>query len=233
MCCSTRTSTRSIVARDPAGYPQPQEPPQQPPPPPPTRTTASTRRRAPRTPTAAQHLRRSAVRAGDDLVVATDELLEVRLALHARVLVDRHRLSVMLGQMQTWQPATLTGELVRLEPLSAAHADGLWDASRDASTWRWLPIPQPQTREELDALARRGARGGSSRRRAPLRDASHEERSHGRLDALSGAATRARGGRDRLDLAPSLCVGHGRQRGGEAADADPRLRDRGAVGGSS
>ena len=57
----------------------------------------------------------------------------------------------MLGRMQTWQPATLTGELVRLEPLSAAHADGLWDASRDAATWRWLPISRPETREELDA----------------------------------------------------------------------------------
>ena len=45
----------------------------------------------------------------------------------------------------------LEGELVRLEPMTAAHEDGLWEASRDERTWRWLSIEQPQTREEMHA----------------------------------------------------------------------------------
>ena len=49
------------------------------------------------------------------------------------------------------EPVTLTGRLVRLEPLSAAHEDDLWDASRDPATWRWLSVRQPATRAELRA----------------------------------------------------------------------------------
>ena len=45
----------------------------------------------------------------------------------------------------------LEGELVRLEPMALAHEDGLWEASRDARTWKWLSVVQPQTREELRA----------------------------------------------------------------------------------
>jgi RimJ/RimL family protein N-acetyltransferase len=51
----------------------------------------------------------------------------------------------------SWTAPTLEGELVRLEPMTAAHEDGLWEASRDARTWQWLSVPQPQTREELHA----------------------------------------------------------------------------------
>jgi len=56
----------------------------------------------------------------------------------------------------------LEGRVVRLEPMAARHAGGLWEASRDPRTWRWLPIAQPQTPEELegwvdDALAREAA----------------------------------------------------------------------------
>jgi len=50
-----------------------------------------------------------------------------------------------------WTTPTLEGELVRLEPMTAAHEDGLWEASRDERTWRWLSIEQPQTREEMRA----------------------------------------------------------------------------------
>jgi N-acetyltransferase len=48
-----------------------------------------------------------------------------------------------------WTATTLTGELVRLEPMTAEHEDGLWEASRDPETWRWLSVFQPQTREEM------------------------------------------------------------------------------------
>jgi RimJ/RimL family protein N-acetyltransferase len=53
--------------------------------------------------------------------------------------------------MERWQTPTLEGRLVRLEPLAARHADDLWEASRDPRIWRWLPIEQPQTREEWQA----------------------------------------------------------------------------------
>jgi RimJ/RimL family protein N-acetyltransferase len=53
--------------------------------------------------------------------------------------------------VQRWTTPTLTGRIVRLEPLAPAHADDLWDASRDPRVWRWLPIVQPQTREAWQA----------------------------------------------------------------------------------
>ena len=34
----------------------------------------------------------------------------------------------------------LDGELVRLEPLGAEHADSLRDAASDPDVWRWLPL---------------------------------------------------------------------------------------------
>ena len=49
-----------------------------------------------------------------------------------------------------WEAPTLEGRIVRLEPLSAERADGLWEASRDPQTWRWLSVVQPATRDEFD-----------------------------------------------------------------------------------
>ena len=50
-----------------------------------------------------------------------------------------------------WTTPTLEGELVRLEPMTREHEDGLWEASRDPLTWRWLSVFQPATREEMHA----------------------------------------------------------------------------------
>jgi len=50
-----------------------------------------------------------------------------------------------------WETPALEGRIVRLEPLSAEHADGLWEASRDPQTWRWLSVVQPSTGEAFDA----------------------------------------------------------------------------------
>lgn len=36
-------------------------------------------------------------------------------------------------------PITLTGRFVRLEPLSIAHAPGLWRAGDDPDIWRYIP----------------------------------------------------------------------------------------------
>ena len=59
---------------------------------------------------------------------------------------------------------------MRLEPLAQRHADDLWEASRDPRVWRWLPIVQPQTRDEWqgwmdDALGARRRTGSTSRSR--------------------------------------------------------------------
>jgi RimJ/RimL family protein N-acetyltransferase len=53
--------------------------------------------------------------------------------------------------VERWTTPTLEGEIVRLEPLAARHADDLWEASRDPRVWRWLPVVQPQGREEWRA----------------------------------------------------------------------------------
>jgi len=60
--------------------------------------------------------------------------------------------SVNLSTMAPWETPTLEGRLVRLEPLAQEHLDGLWEASRDPRTWRWLNVSQPQTRDAFDAL---------------------------------------------------------------------------------
>ncbi|HEX5582309.1 GNAT family protein [Gaiella sp.] len=49
-----------------------------------------------------------------------------------------------------WEAPTLEGTIVRLEQLAPTHADGLWEASRDPRTWRWLSVVQPSTRETFD-----------------------------------------------------------------------------------
>ena len=65
------------------------------------------------------------------------------------------------GVVERWLTRTLEGRIVRLEPLAQRHGDDLWEASRDPRVWRWLPIVQPQTRDEWpvvrDALRERVA----------------------------------------------------------------------------
>lgn len=65
--------------------------------------------------------------------------------------------------MERWAGTRLEGRLVVLEPLTAEHEQGLWEASRDPRLWAWLPVVQPATREEfhawLDAALARAAAG--------------------------------------------------------------------------
>lgn len=61
--------------------------------------------------------------------------------------------------MARWTAPTLEGQIVRLEPLTSDHLDGLWEAARDVRVWRWLPVLQPGSRDEMrawldDALVR-------------------------------------------------------------------------------
>ena len=137
------------------------------------------------------------------------------------------------GVVERWLTPTLEGRIVRLEPLAQKHADDLWEASRDPRVWRWLPIVQPQTRDEWqgwmdDALAR--VEDGLDLAFATVLVANGQG---GRLDALPGAAARAPKPRDRLDLAGTVGVGHRRQHGGQAAPARVRLRRRSAAAASS
>jgi N-acetyltransferase len=53
--------------------------------------------------------------------------------------------------VERWRCPVLEGRIVRLEPLSLDHEEGLWHASRDPGTWRWLSVRQPVTREEWRA----------------------------------------------------------------------------------
>ncbi|MFI6867044.1 GNAT family N-acetyltransferase [Nocardia sp. NPDC050406] len=49
-----------------------------------------------------------------------------------------------------WQVVpTLRGKHVRLEPLSAAHAEGLFESTRDPGIWAWLSMRQPESADVL------------------------------------------------------------------------------------
>ena len=48
-------------------------------------------------------------------------------------------------------PVVLYGDTVRLEPLASGHADELLDAGADPEIWRYMPIRQPQTVDEVRA----------------------------------------------------------------------------------
>jgi RimJ/RimL family protein N-acetyltransferase len=70
--------------------------------------------------------------------------------------------------VDAWQAPTLAGRFVRLEPLERRHIDGLWDASRDPRTWRWLSVVQPATRPELDAWVGEALANAEARSEMPL-----------------------------------------------------------------
>jgi N-acetyltransferase len=51
----------------------------------------------------------------------------------------------------TWaKPVTLEGRIVRLEPMSRAHLDGLAEVALDPELWRWT-IARPTDRASLEA----------------------------------------------------------------------------------
>jgi RimJ/RimL family protein N-acetyltransferase len=70
--------------------------------------------------------------------------------------------------VDAWSAPTLEGRIVRLEPMRPDHEDGLWDASRDPRTWRWLPIVQPQTRDEWSAFVERALVAADAGTEIPL-----------------------------------------------------------------
>ena len=64
------------------------------------------------------------------------------------------------------RPITLTGRYVQLEPLSLAHAPGLWEAGNDLEIWRFMPYGQVDSpakmRGWVEEMLRRQARGADS-----------------------------------------------------------------------
>ena len=124
----------------------------------------------------------------------------------------------------TWIAQTLEGELVRLEPMSPEHEDGLWEASRDPRTWQWLSVAQPQTREEMHAYLDAALANAAAGIELPLVTVRREDgRVIGSTRYLALRPARPEP-RDRLDVAHPGCLGHGRERRGEAADARARVR---------
>lgn len=54
------------------------------------------------------------------------------------------------GRKSPWAtPVTLTGRHVRLEPLTPAHVDGLFEAVANDEVWQYLPTRRPQTRADM------------------------------------------------------------------------------------
>ncbi len=53
-------------------------------------------------------------------------------------------------------------------PSAPEHEDGLWEASRDPRTWRWLSVVQPQTREEWHAYVEQALAAAAAGTEIPL-----------------------------------------------------------------
>jgi N-acetyltransferase len=77
--------------------------------------------------------------------------------------------------VERWNVPVLEGRIVRLEPLSLAHEDALWEASHDARTWRWLSVVQPQTRDEWRGWMDQALVAAKARTEIPLVTLCHEE----------------------------------------------------------
>ncbi len=70
--------------------------------------------------------------------------------------------------MERWTAPTLEGRIARLEPLAPEHEEGLWLASRDPSTWRWLSVLQPGTQEDFHAFVQQALDASAAGTEIPL-----------------------------------------------------------------
>lgn len=48
-------------------------------------------------------------------------------------------------------PLTLEGKWARLEPLTMAHAEQLFEVAQDPEIWQWMPAPNPQSVDDVRA----------------------------------------------------------------------------------
>jgi RimJ/RimL family protein N-acetyltransferase len=77
--------------------------------------------------------------------------------------------------VERWSVPVLEGRIVRLEPLTPDHEEGLWLASRDPRTWRWLSIVQPRTREEWSLFLESALDAAEHGSEIPLVTLCHEQ----------------------------------------------------------
>ena len=98
----------------------------------------------------------------------------MRLALHARVLVDRHEPSVLSSAVAAWTAPTLEGASSASSRSAPSTRKGSGWRRATPRTWRWLSVVQPQTREEWRAFVEQ-ALAAAARDRDPARDASTRE----------------------------------------------------------
>jgi N-acetyltransferase len=69
-------------------------------------------------------------------------------------------------EMMEVKPVTLTGKVVRLEPLSEAHVPGLAEVAMNDEIWRWLPYGLMKNEEDILGWVRemlRRAENGADR----------------------------------------------------------------------
>jgi len=77
--------------------------------------------------------------------------------------------------VERWKVPVLDGRIVRLEPLSREHEDGLWEASRDPRTWRWLSVVQPASRDEWRMHVEAALAAAAAGTELPLVTIGHKE----------------------------------------------------------
>ena len=173
-----------------------------------------------------EDVRATARRARDRLLARADELLEVRLALHARVLVDRHAASVLSRAVERWAVPSSRAGSSGSSPFPGARRGTV---ARDPRTWRWLSVLPAGESRGLEHMVGSGSRRCHSGHRASARD--DARRRDRRLDPLPRAPAGARVRRDRVDMAPPVRMGHRHERRREAPPARMHSRS-GAAGGS-
>jgi RimJ/RimL family protein N-acetyltransferase len=77
--------------------------------------------------------------------------------------------------VERWTVPVLEGRIVRLEPMAPEHEEGLWLASRDERTWRWLNVVQPQTPGEWSKWMEQALGAAAAGAELPLVTLRHEK----------------------------------------------------------
>jgi RimJ/RimL family protein N-acetyltransferase len=77
--------------------------------------------------------------------------------------------------VERWTVPVLEGRIVWLEPMTPEHEEGLWLASRDERTWRWLNVVQPKTRDEWSGWMEQALHAREAGTELPLVTVRHEE----------------------------------------------------------
>jgi RimJ/RimL family protein N-acetyltransferase len=77
--------------------------------------------------------------------------------------------------VERWEVPVLEGRIVRLEPMSLEHEEGLRRASRAPETWRWLSVVQPRTREDWSGWMELALAAAAAGTEIPLVTICHKE----------------------------------------------------------